>query len=133
MSSVRSYQAVQGSAEPGSHPKAPEDPQYADARVSAYMQDTAKPVIVQTPSTKLNSLFPRDFSEVFSSVVNLSDCQAAGTPAQPQTSNDRSDIASTVKFAEGGREEPPPELGDADEVFRRIESRLAQEKATSGI
>ncbi|OTA95232.1 hypothetical protein M434DRAFT_29101 [Hypoxylon sp. CO27-5] len=135
MSSIRSDQAIQGSVERSvSYTKPLEGLEYANARVSGYVQETDRATIVtlpQTPPTGLTSLPPRDYSKLFDPVDKLRNDQAAGTLARRQTSIRRSDIASAVKFMGADRDVPFPSPIDTNEVLRHLESHLTQEKAAS--
>ncbi|KAI0838366.1 hypothetical protein F5Y06DRAFT_303734 [Hypoxylon sp. FL0890] len=98
MVSIRSDEAVKGSAKPGSHSKKPEDPEYARQRVTHYLEDSARPCIIasETPSTRPNSLYPGGYSTLFDPVDNLPGGPATGTPARRQL--ETTHIAKSVQF-----------------------------------
>ncbi|OTA95238.1 hypothetical protein M434DRAFT_393971 [Hypoxylon sp. CO27-5] len=73
MTTPRSNEAVQGSVGAGSEPRPAPVPEQASARVSSYVQDTAKSVNVAlaSPPTPQSVAHPRDHEELLSSIGML--------------------------------------------------------------
>ncbi|OTA52911.1 hypothetical protein K449DRAFT_402292 [Hypoxylon sp. EC38] len=74
MASIRSDEAVQGSAESGSCPKPAADPEHTDARILHYFKNAPTPVgftAIQEPVAKPGLPCQRDYSDIFGSVDNL--------------------------------------------------------------
>ncbi|KAI1413374.1 hypothetical protein F5Y13DRAFT_189281 [Hypoxylon sp. FL1857] len=135
MATIRSDEAVHGSAKSRPYSKPPEDLKLGKARILRFIHDTAWPIsptLVGMDFSQSNLSSPRDYSKIFSPVDNLFDGpprpgfgdQAKESRARPQISIARIDIAKDVKFVGTSFDEPLSALtatelhldrGDGDE------------------